>query len=545
MLSSPNLGDYLIGRLQESGVRHVFGVPGDYVLSFFKKLSESPLQVVNTCDEQGAGFAADACARLTGLGVACVTYGVGGLKVANTTAEAYAEMVPVLVISGAPGRQERLKNPMLHHRSNQFDTQKKIFEQITVASAELNDPTTAMGEIERVLDAIQRCKRPGYLELPRDMVNARLAPGPRPAPSEVRSDPGALQEALREATQKIDDANRPVIVVGEEFHRFGLQNLAIRLAEQTNIPMVVSILGKSAVPETHPLYMGVYAGGLGDAAVRDYVENSDCQILLGVLMTDMNSGIYTAQLDAPKLISVSGEKIAIEHHFFENVTARDFMDGLIQNIHNQCSYDWVKPSQLSDRLEPVPAEQKITVQRLFQHLNAFLDCNMVVISDIGDALFGAIDLVTCRAAQFLSPAYYTSLGFAVPASIGVQVSHPHLRPLVLVGDGAFQMTGLELSTVVRYHLNPIVVVLNNGGYATERPMIDGPFNDVLDWNYARLPDLLGSGIGFRIETEQQLEQALAAARANTESYSILDVRLAPGDISPALRRMTASLGKQT
>ena len=187
-----SVGDYLINRLQECGVRHVFGVPGDYVLSFFKKLSESPLQVINTCDEQGAGFAADAYARLNGLGVVCVTYGVGGLKVANTTAEAYAEMVPVLVISGAPGRQERLKNPMLHHRSNQFDTQRKIFEQITVASAELNDPTTAMAEIDRVLASIQRYKRPGFLELPRDMVNTLLEPGLRLSSFRAPERPGYL-----------------------------------------------------------------------------------------------------------------------------------------------------------------------------------------------------------------------------------------------------------------------------------------------------------------------------------------------------------------
>jgi indolepyruvate decarboxylase len=309
--------------------------------------------------------------------------------------------------------------------------------------------------------------------------------------------------------------------------------------------MAVSILGKSAVPETHPLYMGVYAGELGDETVRDYVENSDCQILLGVLMTDMNMGVYTAQLDQRKIISVSSEQIEIEHHFYENVTAHDFLDGLAHGILVKGSYDWVKSPQFADELDPAPPDQKITVKRLFQHINAFLDCDMVVISDVGDALFGAIDLVTCHSAQFLSPAYYTSLGFAVPASIGAQLSNPGLRPLVLVGDGAFQMTGLELSTAARFNLNPIVVVLNNGGYGTERPMIDGPFNDVLNWNYANLPELLGTGQGFRVETEQELVDALAAARENTETYSILDIRLAQNDISLALQRLTSSLGQKT
>jgi indolepyruvate decarboxylase len=169
----------------------------------------------------------------------------------------------------------------------------------------------------------------------------------------------------------------------------------------------------------------------------------------------------------------------------------------------------------------------------------------VVIADVGDALFGALDLVTCRAAHFLSPAYYTSLGFAVPAGIAVQLSNPALRPLVLVGDGAFQMTGMELSTAVRYGLNPIVVVLNNQGYGTERPMMDGAFNDILSWQYSRLPEVLGSGTGYVVETEEQFATALTSARADAEAFSILDVHLEADDLSPALRRLTAALAKKT
>src|SRR3954447_19857630 len=164
------IGDYLIERLYALGVRHVFGIPGDYVLGFYDSLSKSKLQLVNTCDEQGAGFAADAYARVRGLGVVCITYCVGGLKVANTTAEAFAEKSPVVVISGAPGIKEREKNPLLHHKVREFDTQKKVFEQLTIASTVLSDPQTAFQEIDRVLHACLRFKRPVYIELPRDMV---------------------------------------------------------------------------------------------------------------------------------------------------------------------------------------------------------------------------------------------------------------------------------------------------------------------------------------------------------------------------------------
>src|SRR5690242_12789489 len=158
METSQSIGSYLIKRLHACGARHVFGVPGDYVLGFFQQLVESPLHFVNTCDEQGAGFAADAYARVNGLGVVCITYCVGGLKVANTTAQAFAEKSPVVVISGAPGTNEREKNPLLHHKVREFDTQQKVFEQLTIASTILSDPQTAFREIDRVLDAALRYK---------------------------------------------------------------------------------------------------------------------------------------------------------------------------------------------------------------------------------------------------------------------------------------------------------------------------------------------------------------------------------------------------
>jgi indolepyruvate decarboxylase len=151
--TQPTIAAYLIQRLQDLGARHVFGVPGDYVLSFYKLLEDSPLAVINTCDEQGAGFAADAYARFNGLGVCCITYTVGGLKVANTTAQAYAEKSPVVVISGAPGTNERRRNALLHHKVRDFDTQLKVFEQLTVASAVLDNPHTTAREIDRVLAA--------------------------------------------------------------------------------------------------------------------------------------------------------------------------------------------------------------------------------------------------------------------------------------------------------------------------------------------------------------------------------------------------------
>jgi len=181
---------------------------------------------------------------------------------------------------------------------------------------------------------------------------------------------------------------------------------------------------------------------------------------------------------------------------------------------------------------------------LFQRLNWFLDDNTVVIADPGDAMFAALDMTIHKATEFLSPAYYTSLGFAVPASLGTQLARPELRPLVLVGDGAFQMTGMELASIARFHLNPIIVVLNNQGYGTERPMLDGRFNDIHLWNYSRIPEVLGAGKGYDIRTEDQLEKALQEVQKHTNSFCILDVHLDPEDRSLSLERLTTALSKR-
>src|SRR5882762_6309739 len=331
MKKAITIGEYLIQQLHAHGVGHVFGIPGDYVLGFYDQLSKSKLvRIVNTCDEQGAGFAADAYARVRGLGAVCITYWVGGLKVANSTAEAFAEKSPVVVISGAPGMKEREKNPLLHHKVREFDTQKKVFEQLTAAATVLGDPQTAFQEIDRVLHAALRFKRPVYIELPRDMVWTPGNSNYQTPDFHERSDSKSLREVLAEAVEMINSAKKPVILADVEVHRFGLQNALLKLAEKTNIPVAATIMGKSVIGEQHPFYMGVYEGAMGREEVRQYVERSDCVIMLGAFMTDINLGIYTARLDPARSIYATSEKLSIRYHTFENVRFKDFMSGLLK-----------------------------------------------------------------------------------------------------------------------------------------------------------------------------------------------------------------------
>ena len=536
------IGSYLIQKLYEHGLRHAFGIPGDYVLAFYKQLFESKIKVINTCDEQSAGYAANAYARVRGLGAVCITYGVGGLKVVNTTAQAYAEESPVVVISGAPGIREQSGNPLLHHKVKDFNTQLKVFEQLTVAQTVLDNPETAAGEINRVLAAAICYRRPVYIELPRDMVSTKIVP----IEEKLRLpdwDRGPFKEALSEAVEMINQSRQPVLVAGVELLRYGMHTAFRKLAEKINVPVTSTILGKSAFGERHPLYLGLYEGGISKESVREYVEGSDCVILLGVLLTDLDLGIFTAHLDQGKSIYSTSEKTSIRFHTYNAVYLNGFLQGLLKADINRRADPEILRAAASDLYQPVP-DKKITIQRLFQRLESFFDEDTFVIADTGDALFASADISIPRVTEFMSSAYYATLGFAVPASLGVQLALPNLRPLVLVGDGAFQMTGMELSTAARYHLNPIVIVLNNSGYGTERPMLDGGFNDVSSWQYARIPDLFGAGKGFEVHTEEDFEKALVAARGYRDGFCILDVHLDKYDFSPVLQRMTGALGKR-
>jgi len=538
-----SIGEYLLNQLYRRGVRHIFAVPGDYVLRFFDLMEKSPIERIGTTREESAGFAADAYARVRGLGAACVTYCVGGLNLANPVAGAYAEKSPIVVISGAPGLTERQRDPLLHHKVREFSTQREVFSRITVASTSLEDPLTAYHEIDRVLQAVDRYKRPGYIELPRDVVDLARPHRPRLPSLEEMTDEAALAECIAEATAMLNDSKRPVVLAGVEVHRFGLQEELVELVERTRIPVAATLLGKSVISEGHPLYLGVYEGAMGQAGVQKYVESADCVLMLGCFMTDINLGVYTAHLEASRTISATSERISVRRHFYDDVPFRSFFQAMLAARTRRRRRPPI-PKPAAPWGPKPPDEARITVRALFQMLNDFLTERMVVIADIGDSLFGAADLTIHKRTEFLSPAYYTSMGFGVPAAVGAQLAGPGLRPVVLVGDGAFQMTGMEVSTIGRLGLNPIIIVLNNHGYGTERQIHDGPFNDIPNWAFSKVPEVVGGGWGFVVRTVGDLRKALAASLANRDSFSIVEVDLDAYDTSPALQRLGRRLSKR-
>jgi indolepyruvate decarboxylase len=540
-----SIGEYLIQRLQDYGIRDCFGIPGDYVLSLYTMLEQSPINTVGCTREDCAGFAADAYARVHGMGALCVTYCVGGLSVCNSIAGAYAEKSPVVMITGSPGMRERIHNPLLHHMVRNFRTQYDVFEKLCVAGTELNDPLDAFSEIDRALATCARYKRPVYIEIPRDMVHVRPQTPPRYKQPELRSDTLALNEAIDETVARIESARQPVFLLGVEIHRFGLQEEAVRLAEDSGIPMAATMLGKGVVAETHPLYMGLYEGALGHEEVTKYIEASDCVLMLGTFMTDINLGIYTAELNLSDCIYVTSEQLRVGYHHYHDVRLEDFVRALAARHPKPKTPIPPAPTEFWKEPFTLRPNERITVTRLMYRLDEQLEDNTVVIADVGDALFGATELTTRGKTEFISPAYYTSMGFAVPAALGVHVARPDARVVAIVGDGAFQMTGMELSNLVRHKFPTVVIVLDNKGYGTERLLHPGHwrFNDIQPWQYHRLPEVLGGGTGYLIRTEGDFDQALNAAWRDRSGPSILQIVLDADDASRALSTLAARMSK--
>lgn len=539
------VAEFLIKRMQNAHIRHVFGVPGDYVLKFYSRLErDKGISLINTADETGAGFAADAYARVHGIGCVVVTYNVGALKIANSVACAYAEKSPLVVISGSPGIKEREEGALLHHMVRSFSCQKRVFENITCASAVLSDPSTAGYEIDRVFEYAQHMKQPVYIELPRDVAEMAINYDiyRQGTPEFPPTDEDTLAEAIEEVKERLEKAERPVMLAGVEVARFGMGEQLIKFCEQNHVPVATTMLSKSVIDEQSPLFLGVYSGNSSQEGVQEAVENSDCLLMMGVMLSDMTLSFKPCKFSRNQAINASMSGVQIYHHHYNNIRFEDFTKALFgyrgptKKIEIQSRADRFKR-------EFFPREERITVKRLFEKLNAIIEDNTVVIADIGDGLFGACDLVMSRKNTFLGSAFYTSMGTAIPGALGVQTAIPDHRPIVIVGDGAFKMSAAELGTIKAQGLSPIVFVINNHGYATERLLLEGDFNETPEWQYHRYVDLIGGGKGERVSTEVELEEVVTRALKDNDLW-VINVDVDKADASDGLKRLAAGLSKR-
>jgi indolepyruvate decarboxylase len=537
------LGEFLFEYLYRRGVRHSFGIPGDFALPTFTWLEKSKIRSITMTHEPAAGFAADAYSRINGIGLVCVTYCVGGLNVLNAIAGGYAEKSPVVVVSGAPGRKDREKDPLLHHKVKTFETQRRIYDEVTVASAVLLDEQRAASEIVRCVEACLRYKRPVYIEVPHDIVDREIPiTGISPVPPE-KSDPHTLDAALSETLSLIRNAKKPVILAGVELARYRTARLVVQMAERMNIPIAADLLSKSAIPENHPLYIGVYGGAMSsDEHVRKYVESADLVLMLGTFITDMSMGFYTAKLERRRTVLATTERVSVQYHRYDSIQFRDFLEALASAKVKPKHFKHPNPHALPKPLKNAERSHALAVIDVFRILSLHLDERCCVIADIGDAIFGAVGIRTARQAQFIAPAYYMSMGFAVPASIGVAMAAPSLRPYVLVGDGAFQMTGVEVSTIVRLGLNPIIIVLNNDGYGTMRKIREGCFNVITQWDYSKICELVRGGESTTASTKGEFDAALSRAQQSNR-LQVIELKIPRNDVSGQLAQIANEVRK--
>ncbi|HMW56218.1 MAG TPA: indolepyruvate/phenylpyruvate decarboxylase [Accumulibacter sp.] len=536
-----NITESLLHALKAHGAHEIFGIPGDFALPYFRIIEESGILPLYTLShEPGVGFAADASARYHGtLGVAAVTYGAGALNMVNAVASAFAEKSPLVILSGGPGKNDARSGLLLHHQAKTLDSQFQIYREITCDQVRLDDAARAPADIARVLANCRRHSRPVYIELPRDMVSTPCATTPTTEPA--GPDPDALAACVDEILGRLAAATAPVLMVGVEVRRFGLEAKAAELARRLALPVVTSFMGRGLLAAANAPLMGTYLGIAGAPDVTTAVESSDGLFLLGVIISDTNFGVSDKKIDLRKTIQALDRRVTMGYHTYDAIGLESLVDALLaRTVPSDRHFDVKKqdyPFDLPDDDAPLmPLDIATAVNDLMRDKG-----RMPIASDIGDCLFTAMDMANT---ELVAPGYYATMGFGVPAGIGLQAASGE-RTLILVGDGAFQMTGWELGNCRRFGFDPIVIVFNNQSWEMLRTFQpQSGFNDLDDWHFAEMAPAMG-GEGVRVSTRRELKHALAEAHATRGKFRLIEVMLPRGALSPTLARFVTGLRRLT
>ena len=528
-----NLSQALLHALHQHGAREIFGIPGDFVLAFFRQVETSGILPLFTLSHEPAvGFAADAAARHnTRLGVAAVTYGAGALNMVNAVASSYAEKVPLVVISGAPGAAERRSGYLLHHQAKTLDSQLAIFREITCDQVVLDDPQRAPADIARVLASCLAQSRPVYIELPRDMVLAPCAQVVRlPAP---RAQPRALAACADAVLERLMSASAPLLLVGVEIRRYGIEHKVARLAQLLGIPVATTFMGRGLLAETDVPLLGTYLGVAGPAPLSKAVEQSDALFMLGVIVSDTNFGVSGKSIDLHACIQACDGAVTMDYQVYPDVPLEALVDELLE--HACCV--GAQPLALAPPAYPHGLARDaatIAPRDVACAMNDVLASHpgLPLASDIGDCLFTALDIAHTA---LVAPGYYATMGYGVPAGLGLQAGGGG-RAVILVGDGAFQMTGWELGNCQRYGWDPLVIVFNNCSWEMLRAFEPGAgFTELSDWHFADMAGPLG-GNGCRVTTRAELGAALDAALSRRGKFELIEVMIPRGVVSDTLER---------
>lgn len=537
------VGQYLVDRLDQLGLGHLFSIAGDYSIEWVNRyVAPSKIEIIEEVNELNAGYAADGYARLKGIGALCVTYSAGALCAVNAIAGAYVEKVPVVLINGTPDIKKTLTFEQTGFSSHHFitgrETDLQSFEHLTVAAARIDSPDLAPMLIDSVLTKCVTERRPVYIELLQDMVDLECErPRGTLRPARTLSDPASLKQSIAHLNERLTAAANPVIWLGVEVDRLGLQKQASGLIHQLNIPYVTELMSKSVLSEDDALFAGVFDGQASSTAVQDLVRGSDFVLALGVWLTDINSLGWAIDYDKTAFVSLDTVKDGT--YFSPQVALAHLIDGLLTN---QIAPKALNRPRTPAREVPVvePAGDEITYQGFYDAIPRYIDENTILGSDSSLNYFGSLLLKVPAAGGYVVQSSYSAIGYIGPAATGICLAaNAKQRVMVFAGDGGFQMTAQCLSTQTRFGLNPIIFVINNGVYGVEQWLADAavftsdkPFykSCVLHpWKYSKLADVFGCQ-GWRAGTYGELADAMAGALANSSSPSIIEVLVAEKSI---------------
>ena len=511
-----SIGNFLLRRLQEVGIQHIFGVPGDYNLEFMQQLEDRGCpKWIGTCNELNGSYAADGYARVRGLAALAVTYGVGSLSVMNGIAGAYSEHVPVVCICGSLPLRSLERGEMMHHtladggRGNFY----RVFCEVTCAQAQLS-PENAVTEIDRLILTAWRRKLPVYIELPSDISYIEIETPAEPLRlTASSSNQERIQACANAILARLKAAQSPAFLLDLDADRFCVLGEIRRLAEKLQMRVAVLNSGKACFEETSPLFAGVYLGVASARITRDAVEKSDCLLTVGLRRLDSTSAFFTDSIPSSAIhLNASSVNLGLDN--YQAVILPELLEKLIEGSapapKNRVG-NTARPSAAAVK----PSQKPLTQAHYWKAMEKFLEPGDLIIAEDGTSNSGATEMRLPADCSFVTQAVWGSIGYTVGALLGTLCAAPDRRQILFIGDGSFQLTAQELSTIQRHDFKPFIFLINNRGYTIERAILgkDARYNDVANWRYADLPAVFcreTTAESYTVATEEELQRVLDA-----------------------------------
>lgn len=541
------VGDYLLDRLAELGVTEVFGVPGDYQLEFLDHILAHPrVSWVGGANELNAGYAADGYGRLRGMAALVTTFGVGELSAANAVAGSFAEHVPVVHIVGAPSKDAQGARRVVHHTlgDGDFEHFLRMSREITCAQANLV-PATATREIDRVLSEVREQKRPGYLLIATDVARFPTEPPTAPLPRYTGgTSPQALSLFTGAAAGLI--ANHRLTVLADFLvHRLGCVDELNALLGADTVPHATLMWGKSLVDESSPTFLGIYAGAASANSVREAIEAAPVLVTAGVLFTDMVSGFFSQRIDPARTIDIGANQSVVAGQVFAPLDMSAALDAVTAILSERgVTSAAIGPAAAPQPVDLPAADAGLTQKALWDRLSQALTPGNVVLADQGTSFYGMAGHRLPAGVTFIGQPLWGSIGYTLPAALGAGLADRDRRTVLLIGDGAAQLTIQELGAFGREGLTPVVIVVNNDGYTVERAIhgVKAAYNDITSWRWTDLPAALGvpDALSYRVSTCGELDDALTAAAAAADRIVFIEAVVERMDIPPLLTELAQS-----